>query len=281
MTRPLAALFAALFVALTLIAATPAAAQPAPDDLRDRFQRASQTFEEAVAQLGRDEAAAADGLRLAAERYLALADDGAASSDVYTNAANARLLSGDLGEAVALYHRALRLDPGDRNAAQNLAVARTRASAGAAVEPARTALETATGWRRAVPADARAVIAAAAWAALWLWAAARVAGRTRLHWSIVAVPALAVGGVAAATLAADHQRAAGAPVGVVVAPETTGRTGPDAVAYEPSFTAPLPEGAEFRVVSTRERWVRARLADGRETWLPRADVELVGLNHDS
>jgi len=273
MTRPL---FATLAL-LALLSAPRAAAQPAPDDLRERFQRANQTFDEAVAQLGRDEAAATEGLRLAAERYLALADRGATSSDVYTNAANARLLAGNLGEAVALYHRALRLDPGDRSAAQNLAVARTRASAGAGVEPARTALETATAWRRAIPADARALAAAAAWAALWLWGAARVAGRGRVHWSIVVIPALAVGSVAAATLAADHQRAAGAPVGVVVAPESTGRTGPDAVAYEPSFTAPLPEGAEFRVVSARGRWVRARLADGRETWLPRGDVELIGL----
>lgn len=62
---------------------------------------------------------------------------------------------------------------------------------------------------------------------------------------------------------------------VVIAPEVIGRNGPDAGAYEATFSAPIQAGVEATILETRSEWVRVRLADGRTTWLPTDAVEVV------
>ena len=267
-----------LTIFLVALLAAPALAQPGatPDELAARFARANETFEAAVAQLGRDETAAAEGLRRAASLYASIVDQqGVESSDLLTNAANARLLAGDLGRAIALYHRALRLDPSDPRARSNLDVARERAAAGAAIEPARSTLDSLTAWRHALGVDARLAIALTAWAAVWLAPALWRLGVRRWPARAFAAAWAVVFAIAFVTLVADDAAQNAPPVGVVTASETTGRTGPDAVAYDPAFTRPLPEGVEFRVLQSRSGWVQARLADGRTCWLPEGDVAIV------
>ncbi len=262
-----------LITLLLLLACSPVLADEATDD----FARANGIFEASVSLLGKDDRSAAEGLRQSAAMFEALAREHAVeSSDVYTNAANARLLAGDTGRAIALYHRALRLDPGDANALANIEVARTRARADVSIKHSGGVLETLTGWRRAASPRTRAVIALSAWGALWLWAALRACGAPVGRWGYTALPCALVVLVSGLTLVADSA-AAGAPVGVVVAGETVGRTGPDAAVYDPSFTKALPEGVEFLVLDRRAGWVLGRLGDGRETWIEQRDVELVGV----
>ncbi len=198
------------------------------------------------------------------------------SSDLLTNAANARLLAGDTGEAIALYHRALRLDPSDDNARKNLSVARTRASADASIAVPTPIIESLTSWRRAIPPAVWVRIGAFAWAALWLWATVCIVRRSSPRWMTVVTPLSAVVLLASLTLLADAAIRSGNPIGVVVVNAAVGRTGPDAVVYDPSFTKPLPEGVEFTVRDHRSGWVLGELGDGRETWLLENDVRLVG-----
>lgn len=263
---------------LTLLLASGATARAsAPDPAAtERLAQANDAFARAVEALERDESAAAEGFRVAAGLYASIVDQlGVRSSDVLTNAGNARYLAGDTGRAIALYHRALRLDPADDGARSNLEVARARVAAAASIEPPRPALEAAAAWRLAIPLEARLVLALLAWSALWLALGARLLGVARRPASLVAWPALAILAIAGATLAVDAAVEAAPPVGVVIAAQTTGRTGPDAVAYPESFTAPLPEGVEFTPIQSRPGWVQARFADGRESWLRATDVTLV------
>lgn len=246
-------------------------------DVREDFARANSVFEASVSLLGKNETSAAEGLRTSAELYEGLArEHGIESSDLYTNAGNARLLAGETGRAIALYHRALRVDPGDANARANLEVARTRARVDVSIETSPGALELLTSWRRAVPAETRALVVLGAWGGLWVWGAARLLGARAGRWTSVALPLGVAGAVAGATVVADAATAR-VPVGVVIAGETVGRTGPDAAVYDPSFTKALPEGVEFVVVDRRAGWVLGRLGDGRETWVEARDVELVGV----
>lgn len=263
---------ALLSVILLLISAGSALAQAEP---AERFAQANAAFDHGVALLGTNEQAATQTLRSAAIAYESLFEE-IPNSDLATDAGNARLLAGDVGEAIAHYHQALRLDPADPHARKNLAVARQRVRASAVIESTPSLLERAMGWRLAIPAPTRVRIGAAAWALVWLWAAARLAGFTRLRWTVGALPAGAVALVVGSTLLADVLVIHGPAVGVVTARETTGRTGPDAEVYEPSFTKPLPEGVEFRVVEERAGWVLGALGDGRESWVPASDVTVVG-----
>lgn len=249
-----------------------------PSETEDDFARANSIFEASVTLLGSNNASATGGLRQSAEMYEIIVDKhDVQSSDLLTNAGNARLLAGDTGHAIALYHRALRLDPSDANARANLAVARQRASADAAIERSSGALDTLTAWRRAIPAHVRVVITLTAWGVLWMWGALRLLGVRAGTWTLTALPMVIVMSIGGLTLAADAAASAGAPpIGVVVVSESVGRTGPDEVAYDPSFTKPLPEGAEFIALDERAGWVRGRLGDGRETWVRTGDVEIVG-----
>ncbi len=247
-------------------------------DVNERFDRANELFESSVAQLGKDDSAATDGLRRSAAMYEAIVEqDGVVSSDVLTNAANARLLAGETGQAIVLYHSALRLDGSDENARANLEIARTRVSADASIERSTPVLEVLTGWRRSLSPTSRAVIAVGAWSALWLWIGLWVTGVRFGGWISVALPLGAIACVSALTLVADSAVMSGPPVGVVITNETVGRTGPDSAVYDPSFTKPLPEGVEFVVLERRAGWALGRLSDGRETWIDERDVELVGV----
>ena len=262
-----------LLLVLAFILATPALA----DDLHDDFARANSVFEASVSLLGKNDSSATEGLRQSATMYEAIADEHALeNSALLTNAANARLLAGQTGRAIALYHRALRIDPSDANARTNLAVARTRAQADISIDRSTGVVELLTSWRRALPARTRAIITISAWSALWLWGALRLSGARLGSPTRVAIPIACVACIGASTLAADALATNTEPVGVVIAQESIGRTGPDAAVYDPSFTKPLPEGVEFVVVDERAGWVLGRLGDGRETWLRTNDVELIG-----
>lgn len=163
----------ALAAVLMLMFAFSAVASEVEND----FSRANSVFEASLSLLGANDARATVGLRQSAAMYESIAEEhGVASSDLLTNAANARLLAGETGRAIALYHRALRLDPADANASENLAVARQRARADASIERSAGLLDTLTVWRRALTPRTRLAITLGAWAALWAWAALRAVG---------------------------------------------------------------------------------------------------------
>ena len=62
--------------------------------------------------------------------------------------------------------------------------------------------------------------------------------------------------------------------GVIVAESSVARKG-DSTSYEQSFQDPLHAGTEFQLLEDRGNWLNIALADGRECWLPSADVEMV------
>ena len=62
---------------------------------------------------------------------------------------------------------------------------------------------------------------------------------------------------------------------VVIVPEVIARSA-DSTGAPARLPQPLPSGTEVRVLETRDDWARVRLFDGRDAWLPRSAVELVG-----
>jgi len=206
----------------------------------------------------------------AARAWEALAAEGLTSPALHLDLGNARLRAGRRGAAIASYLRALRLDPGDPDAAHNLELARAAnvdrlVGAGGPSLLARVAART--------PDLAAAAGFAVPWWLLWAALAARLVTSRRARAWLAGAASLAallsvVGG--AVLLARDAGRRE--PAAVVTAPETGVREGPEE-ALRPTTT--LHEGTELRVLEVRGPAVRVRLANGLEGWVMARDLEAV------
>ncbi len=97
-----------------------------PEQQQAILNEAQQMYHQGREISAQDSAEASDLLAQSAEKYQLLVEDGVANSKLYVNLGNAQLQSGQLGKALANYCRAARLDPGNRQAANNLAYARSK-----------------------------------------------------------------------------------------------------------------------------------------------------------
>lgn len=64
--------------------------------------------------------------------------------------------------------------------------------------------------------------------------------------------------------------------GVIISEEIYARKGPG-YAYATAFVDPLHDGLELEILERRSEWLRARVADGSECWLPEATVHQLAL----
>lgn len=204
-----------------------------------------------------------------ARAYEALAAEGLTSPALQLNLGNARLRLGRRGGAIACWERALRLDPGDEDARENLRLARRddpdRALAGELPFFARLVARTRDGL-------AVALFALPWWA---LWGALALRGhrhgrRRRLltAGALAAAVAVLAGGALLAGRAADRRL----PAAVIVAPAVRVREGPSP-ALRSVFE--LHEGTRVRLLEAGGDSVRIRLDGGVEGWMARDDVELL------
>ncbi len=241
------------------------------------FERANELFAEATGLRGSDDGAAQEKYVEAIALYRRLIDEfGVRSGGVYYNLGNAYALAGDVGRAIASYRRAERLTPGHAELQANLSV--TRAKVATRVEPsgggrlARTLLAP----HYDIPARVRLWVVCGALGLGWVGLAVRLEPRRRAIAPLGVVAGLFVIGVlGVVSLLAEDRAARSGVEAVVVAESVVGRKGPDERGYEPSFVRALTAGVEARVVEERSGWVLIRLGDGRETWVPRASIEVI------
>jgi tetratricopeptide (TPR) repeat protein len=239
----------ALLFAAAAAAATPAGALP-----EERFERANALYR-------------AGDFAGAAGEYEALSAEGFTSASLHHNLGNARLRLGRRGPAIASWERALRLDPSDEDARENLRAAR-------ADDPDRALCGEPTLFARVVERTGD-VTAVALFAAPWwiLWGAlalrTRIAGRSRRAIGAVALLA-ALGVVLGGALLGGRAHDRRFPAAVIVAPSTTAREGPSP-ALKAAFE--LHEGTRVRVREASGELLLVRLDGGLEGWVARRDVE--------
>jgi hypothetical protein len=265
-------LILALAAFAACVAALPRAAIAAPSPT-ERATSALADLTAARALAPTDPEEAAQRAARAAAALQALADDQSApSAPLCRSLGNARLLSGDLGNAVLWYRRAVAADPADRAALDSLDYARSLlpASWTGQAQPSPSSLLSrlplpgvpATLWTLAV-----------AWAAVWLGVLARPRTLRLAIVGTAACLALLSATVAAALAARSPARHAADQV-VLVAPAQA-HSGPDAAVYPEVFTAPIPAGVEARVVDRRDGWVLLATAAADTAWIPADAVRAV------
>jgi tetratricopeptide (TPR) repeat protein len=203
----------------------------------------------------------------AAAAYEALAAEGLSSPSLHLNLGNARMRLGRRGPAIASWERALRLDPGDADARENLRAAR-------ADDPDGALTGEATLFSRLVErtGDGLAVLLfGLPWAALWvaLTLRTRRTGRSRRVLGAAALLAAAAA-IAGAALLAGRARDRRLPVAIVNAPTAPAREGPSA-ALKPAFE--LHEGTRVRVIRIAGDLALVSLEGGLEGWVAAGDLE--------
>jgi hypothetical protein len=205
-------------------------------------------------------------------------DEGHRTPAVARNAAQSRLLAGDLGRCIAAYRRGLALFPHNRDLRFGLAHARSRVEyplTGDLVDAARPRDPPTVLDRLRVPVLGLAGIALAAWALGW-WLLARawmtVRGGMALFGGVVVVAALALGAwlVWEDRRLRSHWREPTA----VLSTSADLRTG-NSDEYPKRLEGRLPAGVEARILGRRGGWLHIELANGTAGWVPGGRVVIV------
>jgi tetratricopeptide (TPR) repeat protein len=205
-----------------------------------------------------------EGFRKAERLFSQIVEAGASNPELYTNLGNAALQAEHLGTAVLAYRRALAIDPDSPRALQNLEFVRTLLPDWVPKPESGGLLDSFFFWHKTRSRSDRSLGAAIAFAvaALLLAAAIRFGQSTLRNAAIL--PAL----VWAALLASVALEGAGTRLeeAVVIADEAVARAADSALAPS-ALPAPLPAGAEVRILERRSPWTRIRLANGRDAWV--------------
>jgi tetratricopeptide (TPR) repeat protein len=247
--------FLALLALLALPFGAVACTRRAPLDAVSAFEQANRTLLEAKS--------ADDALRAVAQFETALARGGE-NGAVLHGLGNAWMKAGRKGEAIAAWRRALRYIPRDPYLRANLEQALGRRLA----DEERPLLRTLLFWQESLsyPEKGRALVTAMALTCA-LFLLTRLQPRTRALLRPAALALAAVTLLAALSFAVDVRDVDFTVHGAVTADDTVARKG-NAASFEPAFNEPLRAGAEFVVLERRGEWLRARVRDGLEGWLP-------------
>ena len=207
-----------------------------------------------------------------AQRLFASVASDVGNAALYTNLGNAALQAEDLGNSILAYRRALRVAPGHPRALQNLDHARSLLPAWVPRPGPEGVLDSFFFWHRSVPLDLRVLLAALCFAVAAALVAAAIRFRQSALRNAALLPLLGWAALLASVLA-DPSRA-GQLEAVVTVPEVVARAA-DSSRAPSAFPQPLPSGVEVRVLEQRPPWVRIRLANGRDAWLPASSLSSV------
>lgn len=254
-----------------------AAAFASPSGLSGEFTEAAADYRRGL-ELRDDSAKARPHFVRAAEAYERLWQSGVHTSDVARNMAQTRLLAGDVGRAIANYHRGLRVAPFDSALRHDLNLAREQINypiTGDIAQATRRKERVSPFEHVGVPIQGLAAAVLAIWAIGWLTLVrAWLTGRGGLAFcgSGCVVIALLLG----CGILWDYEEAQArwsTPAGVVVSPAHL-RSG-NSDEYPHRFDGKLPAGVELNILGDRGGWLHVELADGSAGWVPSDRVVIV------
>ncbi len=211
----------------------------------------------------------------AARDWTAVLDLGLVSPELYCNLGDAWFKAGETGRAVLCYERALKLDPSDRDARFNLALASARVQDRIDSVPEfflKTWMRRLGWW---LGSDAWAVLflilfcAALAMALLFLLGRRSRVRKTGFFLGIVLL-LLSIGCLSFSLWQRrDFLRAGEA---VVMKPVTSVKSAPGGDA---TLLFVLHEGTKVKLLDQVENWSDIELSDGRQGWIASADIEVI------
>jgi tetratricopeptide (TPR) repeat protein len=207
----------------------------------------------------------------AVSRYEGLAALGVDDGELWYNLGNARLRRGELAPANAAYRAAQARLPRGEDVEANLRFARARVQDSVAPPEPSPVLRAVFFWHWSLSERELAVAATVASALLWLALGAWLLARQRwARWPALVAGVLAVALVPSLVVRLSSSSA----MAVVGATEASVRS---AAAADGVVLFRVHTGVEALVTGREEGWVRVRLSDGKQGWVPEGDVLLVRL----
>ncbi len=245
-------LLPALLAAIALLGA---AAPPAPSPTADQlFARGNEAY-------SRGDYAGS------AEAYRRIVDSGIRNSRVYFNLGNACFRLNRIGEAILYYEKALKLDPGDEEARENLRYANLRIRDRIPADDLPLLLQLLVRVRDLV----RLELMFRLFAGLYLLSMAVMAGwilGSRKRWGppagAAALVLLLLAFSAGAWMFLQGRARTGGGEAIVLAEKVEVLSGPGT---ENTLLASIHEGTKVRIHNRRDSWVQVTLPDGRAGWM--------------
>src|SRR5438046_6355103 len=201
--------------------------------------------------------------------YEALVRAGQWSANLFYDLGNADFRTGDFGDAILNYERALALERHHPEAAANLQIVRDEARA----------LEMQQGWPERylqfASANQYSIVAAAAfWLAIFGIVAVIFARRRSAILIATSICCLLVFGIAICAIYKFEYGSKGRALAIVTGKDVQARL---ATADTANSVLALPPGSEIKILSVRGDWVYAALPDNLRGWIPAKDAEQVRL----
>ena len=245
----------AVVAGLTLFAAKGCA--PRPDlEVSRKFQEAQSIF---------DNAQSPQDFMHAAAVYQEILDSGVKSGAVLFNQGNALMRAGQTGRAIAAYRQAQRFRPTDPYLEANLQYALGNVPEEAA--PRRPLAQYVLFWQNWISYAGKFQLLAAVAGATFVLGCLGLFVQSRLP-ARLAIAGLVATAILAFSAAYDWNRFDRTTHGVIVANDVIARKGNNQ-SYQPAFTKPLEDGAEFTVLEQRGDWLLIRLPGNQEGWIKR------------
>ena len=220
-----------------------------------------------------NEAYASGNWQQALDGYQAIEDAGYQSSDLYFNMGNAHFKAGDNARAILYYERALKLDPGNVDAASNLAVANQFTLDKIEAVPDFFLAEKVHDFGHLLSADGWAVLSLAflaVVAVLMLAFRTLRSGRNRKVSFICAVIVLLLSAVSFIYSLSMKKNVTVTECAVVVSPVSSVKSSPSDGG---NAIFVLHEGTKVKLLDSVGDWTRIEIADGRQGWLSTSTIE--------
>ena len=215
----------------------------------------------------------------AAEKYQLLTNSGIRNSQLYSNLGNAFLQQDKIGNAIASFETARRIDPANRKAAHNLDLAKQRITGETDATSATSDFWTTISERAfsLVPPWSAWALLGVAWLGFWATTAARLGSWSVFgNWNQVMVGTsaglilIACGWIVAQDQALDTFRT---PIAVVTdTAEVRIGAGDE---FTPASGFDLSEGVEWRVLQQRGDWCQVESDNGSTGWVRNSEVVVV------
>ncbi len=192
-----------------------------------------------------------------------------AGADLFVNLGNAALQAEHVGSAIVAYRRALLLEPGHRQAKQNLRYARSMVPNGTGAEETSDLIDTLFFWQTLASREQIQLVAACFFLLAATLFSIGFAGKRSWLCSLALVP-LSIWLLLLLSTAPMGQTSDEA---VVVSGDTILHAA-DSENSASRLSQPIPDGTEVKILQTRDRWTEIQIA-GRSGWVLASSLQRV------